>query len=177
MAKKMADHLDEERIIAAIVEEREIGFPERRHLAECLECRAQKEAIERELSIFGKFSREVAPASFRKPVLADPEPYSFQWKWKVRPSMGMGLVAASLLAFFLFPQFIDLHKPGKRAPMETIYLEMLQDERFMAEIENLEQNPLPRFYVDISDFDQDGPDDPQKQDSKLPNVVDEKALT
>ncbi len=177
MAKQMAGHLDEERIIEAIVEERELEFSDRLHLSECPECRAQKEAIERELSIFSKFSSEVAALPFRKPILAAPEPCSFQRIWKIRPSMGMGLVTASLMALFLIPQFMDLHKSVKSAPMEKIYLEMLQDERFMAEIENLEENPLPRFYVDISDFDQDGLDDPQKQDSRLPNVVDDKAVT
>lgn len=177
MAKKMAGHLDEERIIAAIVDERELDFSARRHLIECPECGAQKKELERGLSLFGDLSRETTPVSFKRPSIEESRPRPFSWKWKFRPSMGMGLAAASLLAFLLISDYLDFHKYGKIATMEKIYLEMLQDERFMAEIKNLEEDPLPRFYVDISDFDQDGPDEPQKQDSKLPDVVDGKAVT
>jgi hypothetical protein len=32
----------------------------------------------------------------------------------------------------------------------VVYREMLQDQKFMAEVQSLEENPLPSFYRDIS---------------------------
>lgn len=175
MTKKITGHLDEERIIAAIVDEQGLDFAARRHLVECTDCRTRRQTIEGGLARFGKLSRENAPLSLKRPRLAGAGARLFGPVWRIRPSIGMGLVVATLLAFLLTPYLHHYLKPGKDAVMEKIYLEMLQDERFMAEIKTLEEDPLPRFYVDISDFsDQDTPDEPQNLDSKLPRVQDEK---
>ncbi len=176
MTKRMTGHLDEERIIAAVVDEQGLNFAARRHLAECTDCRARRQAIEGDLARFGKLSRENAPLPLKRPRIADTGARWLRPAWRLRPSIGMGLLAASLLAFLLSPYLHQYLGRGKGVAMEKIYLEMLQDERFIAEIKTLEEDPFPRFYVDISDFsDQDVPDDqPQHQDSRQPNVKDGK---
>jgi hypothetical protein len=74
----------------------------------------------------------------------------------------MGLAAAMLLVVFLSPHFL---RSGKGTNLDKIYKEMVQDDKFMTEIEKLEENPLPRFYVDISDPSEDSSDDSESEPS------------
>jgi len=74
----------------------------------------------------------------------------------------MGLAAALLMLIFLSPHFLG---NSKETSLDKIYKEMVQDDKFMTEIEKLENNPLPRFYVEMSDPSEDVPDD---TDSDVP---------
>ncbi|MFZ2447657.1 MAG: hypothetical protein WAW37_14975 [Syntrophobacteraceae bacterium] len=174
MTKRTTGHLDEERIMAAIVDAEGLDSAVRRHLLDCSACRAQKKALEAQLGRFGELSRANAPLSLRRPRLPGAESGVFRPTWRIRPTFGMGLALASLLVVLLNPY--HLLRPARDPGLEKIYLEMLQDERFMAEVENLEENPLPKFYVDISDTsDSDGPG--ASHDTKSPGGRDEKATT
>ncbi|MEN6437850.1 MAG: hypothetical protein ABFD97_04655 [Syntrophobacter sp.] len=172
MAKQITGHLNEEQIIESVIDKSGLDSAVRRHLLECSACRAEKEALENRLTRFGQFSREHAPSPRRWPRLLERRPAStIRPSWRIRPSfgMGMGLVLASFLALLLNPH---LFKPKKDVALEKVYQEMLRDEQFMSEIEKLEENPLPRFYVDITDFsDQDGSDD--LHESRSPGGQDE----
>lgn len=146
MAKTGIGHLDEERIAEAIVDRDSLDENTRRHLSECSVCRAEVEALASSLARFGQISRESAPAPGRRLRVSSREKKVSRPSWKISPAFGAGLAFAAILAVVLNPFY-----PGNRTRpnLEKVYLEMLQDERFMAEIETLEENPLPRFYVDI----------------------------
>jgi hypothetical protein len=158
MANRMKDHLDRDRIIRAVVDAGSLGSEGRRHLVECPECRAEKSALERNLALFGELSREKAPATELRPGLIFAESRRYRPDRILRPALGMGVLVASLLVLLLNPYFF---KPKKDAGLERIYTEMIQDAKFMAEIDKLtSDDPLPRFYSDIADFaDQDAADE------------------
>ncbi|MEM5787311.1 MAG: hypothetical protein AAGU11_08335 [Syntrophobacteraceae bacterium] len=165
MARMIHGHLDEAQIIEAIVDEAGLDPTVRHHLMECPDCHAERKVLESKLAQFAKISAEQASIPMRRLRFADlkAKRSNPSW-WKVRPSFGMGLAFASLLAVLLTPQFFD--RQGREFSVEKVYQEMLLDEKFMAEVERLEDNPLPRFFVDISDLsDQEMSD--ELQDSKV----------
>ena len=145
---KKISHLDEKQIIAAVIDERGLDGALRRHLFECPACRAQKEALQGRLARFGHISRGEAPLDFRKPRVWQKGAAVLRPAWKIRPAFGMGLAFALILALLLSPLTL---KRDRLYTQEVVYREMLQDEKFMTEIEKLEENPLPGFYVGIGD--------------------------
>ena len=144
--KKMS-HLDDKQIIEAVIDERALDAALHRHLFECSVCHAQKEELQAELARLGQISRSHMPENFRKPTLSK-NIGVLRPTWKIRPALGLGVAFASILALLLSPLTL---KRDRLYTQDMVYREMLQDEKFMTEIEKLEENPLPRFYVDIGD--------------------------
>lgn len=159
-------HLDERQIIEAAVDETSLEETARVHLRECPACRAQIGALAGKLARFGRMTVECSPPLLKSPRLSEREPRALRLRWGVRPMIGMGLAAASILVLMLSPMAV---KRGKAPSIDKVYKEMLQDAQFMSEIKNLEDNPLPRFLVDISD-----PDGAAEQDSGLSGGHDER---
>jgi hypothetical protein len=156
MAKKI-NHLDERQIIEAVIDERGLDPVLRRHLFECAACHAEKEALRAGLDRFGQISREGTPKHFRKPAISELGAGVFKPVWGIRPSLGIGVAFASILALLLSPLTLNRERIYT---LDAVYQEMLQDDKFMTEIENLEENPLPHFYVDT---------DPGDDDKEIPN--------
>lgn len=156
MANPISSHLSEEQISAAVMDEAGLDGEVRSHLLECSACRDKKENLEGKLARFGQLSREYTPLPLRRPRLAGDRVPSVKPVWKLRPSLGMGLAAALLMVTFLSPHFL---RNSKEANLAKIYKEMVQDDKFMTEIEKLEENPLPRFYVEMSDPSEDESED------------------
>lgn len=160
---KKISHLDDKQIIEAVIDERGLDEALRRHLFECSDCRAQKEALKGRLALFGQVSRGQAPADFRKPRIIEKRARAYRPAWKIRPALGLGVVFATIFALLLSPMTI---KRDKLFTQDVVYREMAQDEKFMSEIEQLEENPLPRFYVDMGDqSDDEGDVQPPGADS------------
>ncbi len=147
---KKTKHLDDNQIIAALIDENGLNGLLRRHLSECPTCRGQKEQLQAGLAQFGKISRDSIPLTYRRPELIDNRARGISRNWKFAPALAF-IAAAVLLAFFLTPIAVDKDKIFTR---KVVYQEMLRDQKFMAEVKTLEENPLPGFYVDIS-----GPDE------------------
>ena len=150
----MTGHLDEKQIIEAVLDHRGLDRMLRSHLLECSACRAQKEALQGSLIRFGEISRGQTPADFRKPKLSEQRAAVSIPVWKSRPALGLAL-AFAILVLLLSPRTIKIDKLYSQ---DLVYREMIQDEKFMNEIEKLEENPLPRFYVDIGDPSDDAGD-------------------
>ncbi len=141
---KTISHLDEKQIIEAVADERGMDGALRRHLFECPACRAQKEALQGRLARFGQISRGEAPSDFRKPRVFAKPASALRPVWRLRPALGMGVAFASIIALLLSPLTL---KRDRLYTQDVVYREMIQDEKFMNEIEILEENPLPGFYV------------------------------
>jgi hypothetical protein len=156
MANLISGHLSEKQISEAVMDEAGLDGEVRGHLLDCSACRDKKEVLEGRLTRFGQLSREYTPLPLRRPRLAGDRVPSIKPVWKLRPSLGMGLAAALLMVVFLGPHF---SRSSKETNLAQIYKEMAQDDKFMTEIEKLEENPLPRFYVEMSDPSEDEPDD------------------
>ena len=141
-------HLDDKQIVRAVIDEGGLDAELRRHLSGCSACRAQKEALAGELARFGQISRAQAPLNYRKPRIVERSTGRFAPLWRARPALGLGLVFATLLVLLLSPMAI---KRDRLFTQEVVYREMVQDQKFMTEIEKLEENPLPHFYVNMED--------------------------
>lgn len=160
-------HLDSEQIVRAVIEEGGLDEAVRRHLLECSACRAQKEELEGSLARFGEISRAQTPAIFRKPRILEQSAGVFKPVWKSRPAIGLG-VALAILILLLSPLTL---KRDKISMQDVVYREMLQDEKFMSEIEKLEENPLPSFYVIIGEPGED------EGDVQPPGTIKDDGLT
>ncbi len=141
---KKISHLDEKQIIEAVTVERGLDGALRRHLFECPDCRAQKEALQGRLARFGQISRAEAPLDFRKPRISEKSAGVLRPVWRIRPAFSMGVALASIIVLLLSPLTLTR---DKLYTQDVVYREMLQDEKFMSEIEKLEDNPLPGLYV------------------------------
>ena len=157
MVKKATCHLDEERLIEAVLDEAGLEEPARRHLIECDACREQKETLEERLSRFGQLSRRCMPRPLRRPRLSAAEFGIAKPRWKIRPSFGMGLAIASVLAVLLSTVPFR-HKDVQVYNVQLVYAEMAQDEKFMTEVDGLVENPLPRSIVEFADPADNGDD-------------------
>ncbi|MDR3555876.1 MAG: hypothetical protein P4L55_14055 [Syntrophobacteraceae bacterium] len=151
---KKISHLDDSQIIEALINEEGRDGVLRRHLSECSACRAQKEGLQASLAQFGEISRGRIPLSYRKPKFIDKNAGARVRAWRIHPALAV-CAALALLVLFLTPLAIERDKLFTKA---VVYREMLQDQKFMAEIRNLEENPLPGFYVDISGRGAEKPD-------------------
>ncbi|MGC9195413.1 MAG: hypothetical protein ACP5IL_08170 [Syntrophobacteraceae bacterium] len=140
---KEISHLDEKQIIEAVIDESGLPGMLRGHLSACPACRARKEGLQESLARLGALSCSDIPPVFRKPTLktaATPR------GWTLRPALVL-LASLALLFLFLTPMTVDRDRVFSKA---VVYREMLQDQKFMAEVQSLEENPLPSFYRDIS---------------------------
>ena len=168
--EKKTRHLDEEQIFETLIDPRGLDGALRRHLFECSACRAQKEAMEGRLARFGQISREQAPVEFRKPTISRRGAGVFERLWEIRPALGMGVVFASLIALLLTPLTL---KRDTVYTLDRVYQEMRQDDKFMSEVEKLEDNPLPRIYVEMGEPADDDSDTPSpgalKDDGTTPD--------
>jgi hypothetical protein len=167
---KKISHLDEKHIIQALIDESGLEAALRRHLFECPACRAQKEALQGRLARFGHISRGETLLDFRKPRILEKRAGLPGPVWRIRPAFGMGVAFALILALLLSP--MTLKRDKMLYTQDVVYREMLQDEKFMTEIEKLEENPLPRFYVDIGE-----PGDDEKDVQTPPGAKNDDSLT
>ena len=150
---KEISHLDEKQIIEAVIDESGLPGMLRNHLSECPACRARKVGLQESLGRLGAISRSDIPPVFRKPKLkaaASPK------GWALKPALVL-LASAVLLLLFLAPMSVNRDRVFSKT---VVYREMLQDQKFMAEVQSLEENPLPSFYRDISGPSLQRPDTP-----------------
>jgi hypothetical protein len=140
---KEISHLDDQQIIEAVIDESGLPGMLRSHLSECLACRARKDGLQESLARLGTLSRSDIPPVFRKPKLKEGANPS---GWAVKPAIVL-LASLALLFLFLAPMTVNRDRVFSKA---VVYREMLQDQKFMAEVQSLEENPLPSFYRDIS---------------------------
>ena len=164
---KKISHLDEIQIIEAVADEKGLDGALRRHLFECSSCRAQKEALQGRLARFGQISRGEAPLDFRKPRVSEKSAGVLRPAWGIRPALGLGVALASVIALLLSPLTLTR---DKLYTQDVVYREMLQDEKFMTEIEKLEENPLSGFYV-IGDPGDD------ERDIQTPGAINDVSVT
>lgn len=141
-------HVDEGQILKAVVDENDLSEEERRHLAECDDCRARRALIEGRLLDFGQKAERYAPVMYRKVALPQREKRVLPSWLGSRRSLTVGFAFASVM-FVLIGFMVYRTLPETRSAM--VYREMLDDEKLISEITSLEDDALPQFYRDMSD--------------------------
>ena len=152
------EHLTEDQLTIAVVDEHELGDATGAHRRECASCRGARVLLEEELARVGRMAVEFSPVPAQKPLFrAERAPVRFAWNF--RPAFAMAFAAACLLVLMLAPW----HLRRNETNFDKIYQEMAQDQKLLAEVEKLEENPFPMGIPGLSDregtdeFDQKPP--------------------
>ena len=140
-------HLDSERIMISMVDERELSPSEREHLSLCPDCAAARARLVSQLSGLSAQAVTHTPVS-RKKIALPAEQQANAMAWFMRWSLGMAAAVATvvIVAVFLLGRMF----PGGQGFDEMkLASETARDEMLLAEVRALENDPLPRAYSEI----------------------------
>jgi hypothetical protein len=141
-------HLDEQRIIAAIVDENDLAAQEREHLKVCPICSASRNLLAARLDCLSKEAIRWTPAARIRVTLPATEVLR-GGGWKGRWYAGLATAAACLMLI------ITLSLPhlftGNQQPYGKLNLaaEMVADEMLIAATRDIEENCLPASLQEI----------------------------
>lgn len=151
MSLQTGIHLDDDQLLWAVVDEAELPASLAEHLSLCAQCLARKERLEQKLARLGQKAEIFVPSPGGKVSLSIDEarsPYRWLWGWRTAVAVSM-TVAVIFVALWWSNIFVTTPDIG----ITRLSQEMLEDERFMAEISLLEENALPPLYREISQED------------------------
>ncbi len=141
-------HLGTEELNLSVIAEQDLDRNSREHLQACTVCRRERQLIVEQLGLVGTLAKRYAPEPSRKVVLpameTDRRPArTFGWQ------LAFGAAAACALLLITFSLTLD---NGRfRGPDQmSIAQEMEEDERLMAGVSSLEEDPLLEDYRKIS---------------------------
>jgi len=141
-------HLDEQQLIQAVVDENDLPRAMQTHLVSCHQCRSSKESFEQELAHLGQIAERYAPKSQKRIALPVHEARSFRWTFlNWRNAIGAAVtVAAVLLVFWGTTSVRNRTEFGTAgAPSE-----LMEAKRLMTEVNMLIENALPPLYLEIT---------------------------
>jgi hypothetical protein len=163
------DHLNENRILMAVVDDALLPTALKSHLAVCAYCRSQKEAIERNFLLIGQKAREMAPLPAKRIHLPVSEPQKPIWRYVTASAFSI-LLAAAIGFWMIFPNpsvqknvspALSVPSAQKNTPSDLAAEDAWEDEIFMTEISVLSENALPEEYsqlaatADLAEFDEE----------------------
>jgi len=142
------NHLGEELIIRALIDETDLSEAARRHLAECPLCRGEKEKLEQDLFQFGRIAKQNSPVPKGRISLPERRRRGrIGWFWNWQAASGMAALAMILLVVI---SWNALFRAQPEFSMVATNQELIEAEEFMTEVEVLVNNALPAVYLDIS---------------------------
>jgi len=145
-----AQHLDDNQLIQAIVDEADLPEVVRAHLAECGQCLAGKNSFELELTRLGQKAAQLAPRPRRRiilPVQKTKNPFANLLQWR-----SWAAAAAAVTAVFLLVWGTNFVRNLSDHGAKNLSAEMLEAQRLMTEVNTLVDNALPPFYLEISGY-------------------------
>lgn len=135
-------HLDEDQIIAVVVDEEGLKEEQRRHLETCPLCREEKAALASGLDRLGRMAVKFTPALQRRPSIPARESRLLSFR---RMVFATGFAAALLVALIWGPAFLS-------DPTRQRVVEFSDDEEmdlFLVE-DILAESALPDYYLDMA---------------------------
>lgn len=141
---KNGSHLNEDRIIKAIVDRAQLLPSEKDHLSACPECRNALEDFERDLNLIGQRAEKFVPLPKKRSVVYDKAGKGFIFGWRT------SLAGAAIVLFLVVSIYSDSMKLLFNKT-EIADSELYSEEIFMSEVNNLVENPLPAKYLFVSD--------------------------
>lgn len=148
MSFKEENHLDEDQLIRAIVDETDLSPSVRDHLSSCLLCRAGMEQIEQDLTDLGKVAERLAPATHRKISLPVEKPsriYRWLHDWRISSGAIAAVAVVIVMIWLSIPKTIIIEDT-----FDIMTEISWEDDDFMTEISALAENALPQVYLDIT---------------------------
>ena len=141
--KNQDEHLNEDRIIRAIVDENDLTTSEQNHLSNCSTCQKEKQEFDQVLSRMGDMSQELVPPRRRRFVFTPKENRSWL-RWQ--PALATGFVIVLLLmGIWWSPLFNRFQENGS----VHIVQKTESDQQFVAGITLVEDYALPDGYLYI----------------------------
>lgn len=142
------DHLNENQIILAMVEEADLPLSLREHLSICAECQASKERFEQELARLGRMAELLVPDPEKRVSLPPERPRSaIGWFRNWRSCLG---VAAATALVIIAIWWFGLARITPERGVDMLAQEKWEADPLMTEIGTLVENALPQVYLDIS---------------------------
>ena len=133
-------HLQDEEILWAVIDDKDLAGPAQEHLRECPVCKRRVEQFRYELHDFGQKARLAVPPFSRSARLPREKPAAVSHNVGWLPVFG----AAAMAAFLVFFYFIGMET---MAPTQFTTLQnhesLLEDESLMREIAEIVEVPLP----------------------------------
>jgi len=141
-------HLDPGRIIASIVDDRELSPGEREHLSTCPACVQARASLASRLAVLSGQAERHIPSSRQRVVLPVERPSGAMGRL-VRWSLGGAAAIATVVVVAVF--LLGRPFPGGLQGVDGSNLahETAQDEVLLAEVRALENDPLPAAYSEI----------------------------
>ena len=132
------DHLQDEQLTWAVIDEKELAKEERHHLAECQLCRENLARLQADLTGLGEQAAHAVPPMTRPVRLPaeEDEPARRGFSWF--PSFGAAVMAG--LALFIY--FLGVESMSPRLPPLHGPDVPFEDEKLMEEITDMVENPL-----------------------------------
>jgi hypothetical protein len=151
-------HLDEEQLVQAVVDQTDLPDDVQAHLAECSQCLAGKTRFELEMATLSQKAEQFAPKPQRRIILPVPKAKKPFWNLFAWPNLAAA--AATVTAVFILVWGTNLVRNLSEPGAENLRAEMVEAEQLMTEVNTLVDNALPSFYLVISgennaDYDDD----------------------
>jgi hypothetical protein len=137
-------HLGEEDMLQAVIDDSDLSALQQQHLAECSECRSQRERLENQLAHMGQMAERYAPEPMRRITVAHDKvrsPFSIR---------GFAFSAAAVAAVIIVVWATFLIRSQQQGRIENLAQNMVEAEKLMTEINVLVENALPQVYLDIA---------------------------
>ncbi|MDX1775586.1 MAG: hypothetical protein R3297_03295 [Desulfobulbales bacterium] len=139
MKAEKSFHLQEEQIISATIDEKELSGEYQQHLLVCPDCKHKVVRLKDELHWFGQKAKEAVPPFSSAVRLPVPKPAAATPKNGWLPFAGAAAMAGlAVFFYFMGPATLD---PGKLTIQQSqVY--MLEDESLMREISEMVEYPM-----------------------------------
>ena len=141
-------HLNEQQLIQAVVDENDLPRSVQMHLGHCDQCRLGKQNFEQDLVHLGEIAERYAPQPQKRIVLPVNETESTRWSFlNLRHAIGAAAaVAVVLVVFWGTTTLRDLTGYGTGGTPS----ELMEARQLMTEVNMLVDNALPPLYLEIS---------------------------
>lgn len=146
MKQQKQNHLKEEQVIWAVIDEHELTGEDRQHLLECQLCSGKVARFKAELQELGENARMSVPPQTRTIRLPIEEPAKPSAKSSWLPSFA----AAALAGFILFFYFLGTETMTPRMIALQSPESFMEDEYLMDEIFEMVENPFSDVIYEIT---------------------------
>jgi hypothetical protein len=156
MKTSKEQHLDEKKILLAIVDEDLMGEQGRVHLSSCPHCLEWKKETEKTFSRLGETAKQNVPSPKKHPKLPSMMGVS---SWKsifLRPALATAMTLFLVIGTWWVT---DLKTPAQNGLSTNPNARTLEDEQLMKEVEMFSDSGLPKEYMAMipgSESDPDG---------------------
>ncbi len=164
-------HLQEEQILWAVIDEKELGVDVRDHLLECSLCKTKVARFKDDLQEFGQQARQTVPPSSRQLKLPEAKPAVFSHIPGWLPITAAAAIAG-LVVFFYFMGLQTMTPPTEVTTLQS-RVNNVEDETLMREISEMVDRPLSNNMYEISGDDDENIFDDDFLQFAVPDIQDD----